>query len=130
VPLKPDQSITASVAVVALVYSIHNRGMPTLADQRTIDPQDQVAMDTLDKQRKQNTWAAAGVVSAVSLLAKDPTIFILGGAAVIGLDWASRHAELVDPLTGTVRDIVRPADVGQTQETAPDQFDPALAAVG
>ena len=45
------------------------------------------------------TWISAAVVAGISLLAADPTIFIVGGAMVITMDVTHRHANTVNPAT-------------------------------
>jgi hypothetical protein len=66
--------------------------------------------------RKQNAWMAAAVVSGISLLAKDATVFIVGGAMVVGLDWLTRYANWTNPASGKldlspfVKPVVEPAE--------------------
>ena len=45
---------------------------------------------TIEATRRQNAWLAAGTVAGVSLIAKDPTVFIIGGSMVVALDWLTR----------------------------------------
>lgn len=94
--LKPEVSIPVALSVAAVVYGIYSNATPTIADIRSARPNDQ----TLDSSRKFATWTAAAVVAGVSLIAKDPTIFILGGSMVVVMDWATRHGNMVSPLTG------------------------------
>jgi hypothetical protein len=48
------------------------------------------------------TWMSVGVVAAISLVAKDPTIFIIGGSAAVIMAWYTRHANVLNPLTNSV----------------------------
>ncbi len=40
---------------------------------------------------------AAAVVGGVSLIAREPLVFILGGSMIIGLSWWHRQAHSVNP---------------------------------
>lgn len=95
---KPEVSIGLGLAVGTLVYAIYNRGVPTNADMRVGKPGD----EAIEATRKQNAWLAAGVVSGVSLIAKDATIFIIGGTMVVALDWLTRTNNWTNPLSGRV----------------------------
>jgi hypothetical protein len=97
-PRKPEVSIGLGLAVATLVYAIYNRGLPANADVRVGKPGD----ETIEAVRKQNAWLAAGAVGGVSLIAKDPTIFIIGGAMVVVLDWFTRANNWTNPLSGRV----------------------------
>ena len=120
-PLKPEVSIPVALATGTMVYAIYSNTTPSIADIRTAD---QFNADVASS-RKQAAWTAAAVVAGISLITKDPNPFILGGALIIGMDWAHRHADMVNPLTGravaadlTMSDIV-PAT---TQEANPGSY--------
>jgi hypothetical protein len=85
-----------SVATATLVYGIYVNALPSVADIRAGD----VGNADIAGSEKLAAWASAGTVAAISLIAKDPTIFIIGGATMLLLSWAHRHANLVNPLTG------------------------------
>lgn len=94
--LKPDVSLSVALATGTLVYAIYSNATPTLADIRSAD---QYNADIAGS-RKQATWTAAAAVAGISLVSKDAGPFVLGGIMVIALDWAHRHADMVNPLTG------------------------------
>jgi hypothetical protein len=94
--LKPEISLGVGLATAAVVWSVYQNATPTIADIRTGPPGDA----TIDSSRKMASWTAAGIVAGISLLAKDPTVFILGGSMVVALDWWHRHANEVNPDTG------------------------------
>lgn len=96
--LKPDQSVIAGLATAAVAYAAYQNDLPTLAECRTSDAGD----PDLDSAERSATIKAAGLVGLVSLLTKDPTIFMIGGAVVIALAWSHRHANYIDPMTGRV----------------------------
>lgn len=96
--LKPEVSISVGLATGALVWSIYSKATPPVTDIRVGPPGDK----DLDAARKAAAWTAAGAVAAISLIAKDPTVFILGGSMVVVVDWWTRHANEVNPLSGFV----------------------------
>lgn len=124
--LKPEVSIPAGLATAAVVYGVYSNALPNAADIRTAPPQN----TDVDAARKQAAWTSAAVVGAVSLMAGDPTIFVIGGAVLVALDWMTRHADAVNPITGKVDGILRRNAQGQpTQAAADDAYGPELAAV-
>ncbi len=94
--LKPEGSIVGALAVMTAVYAVYSHGLPSIADVRTAEPGNK----DVDSAERSAAWMAAGIVGGVSLIAKDPTIFILGGATIIGLSWWTRHANMVNPEHG------------------------------
>lgn len=95
--LTPQVSLPVGLAVAAVVYGIYTNMTPTLAEIRHQDPQD----PNIASSRKAATWTAAAVVGGISLMAKDATIFIIGAYTIIGMDFFTRHANEVNPATGT-----------------------------
>lgn len=94
--LKPEGSIMAGLAVGAVVFSVYSNATPPIADIRASQPND----THIASSRKQAAIMSAGLVGAIALIAKDPTIFILGGAVIVGMDWWTRHANATSPKTG------------------------------
>lgn len=114
--LPRDVSIPTAAAVAVLVYGIYSQATPTIADIRVGKPGDP---DITDSER-QAAWLAAASVAGISLLTKDPTVFAIGGATVIGMSWWSRHANEVNPATkkasaGVTRAMVK-AQAGQVPD--------------
>jgi len=113
--LKPEISVPAGLATGAVVYAIYQNATPTIADIRALPEKN---LD-IDKSERQASWIAAGVVSAISLVARDPVIFWFGSAAVIGMAWWTRHANHTvpsqgRPLTPTERAVSASVDTGAT----------------
>jgi len=94
--LKPEVSLGVAAATGALVYGLYTQFTPTIADMRVAPPGD----TNIEASRKAAAWMSATIVGAVSLIAKDPTIFTIGGLMIIFMDWSTRHANAVDPKTG------------------------------
>lgn len=94
--LKPEVSIGVGLATAAVVYGVYTTAVPTIADVRSLPPQ---TGDIVSAERSA-AWMSAAVVGAISLIAKDPTVFILGGSMVVALSWWYKHADTVNPEFG------------------------------
>ncbi len=97
-PRMPEVSLGLGLATATVAYTIYNRGLPASADQRVGAPGD----DHLEAARKQSVWLAAATVAGISLIAKDPTIFVIGGLSVVALDWTTRVNNWTNPLSGRI----------------------------
>jgi hypothetical protein len=93
---RAEVSIGMGLAVAGVVFAVYSNVTPNMADIRAAEP----GNADVDGTRKLAAWTSAGVVGGISLIAKDPTIFIIGGAMVIAMDWFHRHSNEVDPRTG------------------------------
>jgi hypothetical protein len=102
--LKPETSLTVGLATAALVWAIYQSHMPALADVRAANPNNTAVEST----RKVATWEAAGIVAAISLIAHDPTVFVIGGAMVVILDFSHRSANVTSPATNQVVTSAQP----------------------
>lgn len=96
--LKPDVSLMVALATGAVVWGIYSNALPTLPDVRVGKPDD----PDVNGSRMAASWTAAGTVGAISLIAKDSTVFIIGGAMVIAADWWFRHANAHNPMVSGV----------------------------
>lgn len=96
--LKPEGSIALGAAVAGLTYGVYSFALPNTATMHATTPQDV----NIEAGRKKAAWTSAAVVGAVALLARDKTIFILGGTMLVALDWQARHANASHPETGKV----------------------------
>lgn len=92
---KADVSLGLALATGTVVWGINQAFTPSIADIRSLESNN---MDVQSAERAA-TWLSAAVVAGVSLLAKDPTIFIVGGAMTIAMAWSTRHADQVDTVT-------------------------------
>lgn len=94
--LKPEVSIGVGLATAAVVYGIYSSAVPNIADTRSLPANN----GDVAAAEKSAGWLAAAVVGGISLIAKDPTVFILGGSMVIAMAWWNRHANSVNPEFG------------------------------
>lgn len=95
---KPNVAVGAGIGTIALAYTIYNSQVGPVAQAQATDAYD----NNLETSRKKAAYMAVAVVAGVSLIAKDPTIFTMGGLAVLGLDWSYRHAIATHPATGQI----------------------------
>jgi hypothetical protein len=98
--LKPEGSLMGGIATGALVYGIYSMNLGNLAEIHTTPAGDGNARAA----RKKAAIEAVSAVAAISLLAKDVNIFILGGGIAVLLDWHARHAVEAHPETGQLTD--------------------------
>jgi hypothetical protein len=101
---RPEVSLGVGLATAALVWGIYNSALPSLAEARVTEQNDR----DLAAAERTATWTAGAVVAGVSLIAHDATVFILGGAMVIGMAWMHRHANQVHPEVGRATMPVAP----------------------
>lgn len=97
--MKPEISIPVALAVGAVVVGTYSVMTPTNADQRTVTPGSRGA-DFLAGSEKTAFYVSVGICAAVSLIAKDPVPFWVGGGLSVALAWTHRYAREVDPATG------------------------------
>lgn len=95
--LAREASLGVGLATAALVWGVYQSALPTIAEQRIADPDDR----DLHAAERTAMWTSIGAVGAVSLIAKDPTVFVLGGAMVIALSWVNRHANAFNAALGS-----------------------------
>lgn len=107
--LKPEASLGMALATGTIVYAVHQNMTPSVADIRSLDKNN----GDVQSAERTATWTSAAIVAGVSLLAKDATIFIVGGAITIALAWTTRHADQVDTVTKRASTSINPlAQVG------------------
>lgn len=109
--LKPEVSLGMALATGTIVYAVHQNMTPSVADIRSLEKSN----PDIQSAERVASWTSAAIVAGVSLLAKDPTIFIVGGAVTIALAWTTRHADQVDATTKTASSLMNPLkQVGST----------------
>lgn len=76
------QLITAGLSAT-VVYSIFALNAPNLADVRADEPGNTNTYKAVNTA----TWTAAGVSAGLALLAKSPTVFVVGGVLILIETW-------------------------------------------
>jgi hypothetical protein len=121
--LKPEAGVLAGLAVATVVFAIHQNATPSQADIRALP----AGTPDIDTAERKATWLSAGIVSGISLLAKDPTIFIIGSAATVGMALWTRNSNWAESLGGR---FLSPAEQSQAGSAntgpAPMQEQPAV----
>jgi hypothetical protein len=113
--LKPEFSIPTGLAVAAVVFAIHQNMTPSMADIQALP----AGVQDVESSERKATWMSAAAVASISLLAKDPTIFVIGSAATIGMAWMTRHASWTESLTGKITGPNETASAGSAN-TGPE----------
>lgn len=94
--LKPEFSIMGGLAVGAIVFAIHSQATPTQADIQALP----AGTPDIDKAEKNATILSAGVVGGISLIARDPGIFMIGSAMAIAMAWWTRNSNYMESIGG------------------------------
>jgi hypothetical protein len=100
--MKAESSLIIGLATAAVVYGIYQVNLPTTAAVRASEPNNQ----HIESSRKAATWEAAAIVGGVSLLAHDPTVFVIGGAVLVLMDFTHRAANATDNVSGKIAGTV------------------------
>jgi len=94
--LKPPESITVGLAEAAAIYVIYQSALPNHADIRSAPAHN----TDIEAARKKAAWKSAAVLGFVFLISRDVNSFLLGGLALGGIDFLTKHANGVSPATG------------------------------
>lgn len=96
--LKQEDALITGLATAAVVWAVYQTHLPTVAGARAS------GLDNmhLSASRKSASIIAIGVVGAISLLSRSPTVFIIGGGTVVAIDVAHRLANATDHNSGKI----------------------------
>lgn len=86
------------IANGALILSIYDKNVPSVAQVRVSDAHD----GDVETSRKHAAWASAGVLGFMYLLTRDRNSFLIGGLVLAAVDIMVKHANGVNPMTGTL----------------------------
>jgi hypothetical protein len=96
--LKPNEEIQVAALSAAVVYGVFQLNAPNLSDVKAAPTGNKNVHGSV----KTAAWTATAVTAALALLAKSPTIFIVGSVMTIVESWKYYHANVQDPATGKV----------------------------
>lgn len=96
--LKPEYSVLTGLSVGAVVFAVHAQATPSQADIQALP----AGTKDIDESERKATYLSAGIVASISLIAKDPTIFMIGTAAAIAMALWTRHSNWKDGMSGLV----------------------------
>jgi Flp pilus assembly protein TadB len=91
--LKPSEELVAATFAASLVYGIFSSNLPTLVAVQ----QEQPGSDVIHSTLRSATVTAAAAVSGIALLAKSPTVFVVGGALILVETWKYKAANHTAP---------------------------------
>lgn len=94
--LKPEAGVLAGLAVATVVFAVHQNATPSQADIQALP----AGTPDIDVAERKATWISAGMVAGISLLAKDPTIFVIGAAATVGMALWTRNSNWAESIGG------------------------------
>ena len=101
--LSGENSIIMALATVALVVGIYTGKIGPVSVAHATGAND----PNLLASTKKAGWESVVAVAALTLLAQDPNILILGGAAVIAEELSYRHAIMASPDTGAITPVTQ-----------------------
>lgn len=101
--LKPESAILTGLATGAIVLAFHAQATPTQADIQALP----AGTKDIDQSERKATFMSAGAVAVISLLTKDPTVFIIGSAVTVGMAFWTRHSNFKDPASGIIGGVSR-----------------------
>lgn len=96
--LQPPTSVMIGLANGAVIVSIYDKTVPSVASVRVADPMDK----DIETSRKHAAWASAGVLGFVFLLTRDRNSFLIGGLVLAAVDIMVKHANGFNPATGSL----------------------------
>lgn len=91
--LKPSEELVAATFAGSLVYGIFSTNLPTLLAVQ----QEQPNSDAVHTSVRSATVTAAVAVSGIALLAKSPTVYVVGGAMILAEAWKYKTANATKP---------------------------------
>lgn len=94
--LSKEYSLMGGLAVGAVVFAVHTNFTPTQADIQAMP----AGTPDIDSAERKATIISAGVVAGISLLAQDPTIFVIGAAVTVAMAFTTRHSNWVEGAAG------------------------------
>lgn len=86
--LKAADELIVGATAITLVFAIFSNGLPNFADIRADEPSN---VNT-HKSTKMSAITATAAVGSLSLIAKSPTVFIIGAATILFETWKYHYA--------------------------------------
>jgi hypothetical protein len=107
VKLKPGESLLVAVLTALGVYMIFQHGTPNLADVKASAPGGAASANT-HASVKTAVFESAALTVGVAVLARDPTVYVVGGLVTAFEGWKYYHANAAGPATPAGQAIVAP----------------------
>lgn len=97
--LKPENSVVAGIATAGLVYSVYQMDLGPVAEVHATEANHPI----LEPSRKKAAYTSFAAVAALTLIARDANIGILGFLTIIAMEAHYRHAIMTDAATGILQ---------------------------
>ena len=94
--LKPESAVTTGVLEAIGVYLIYHKVAPSMADVHASPSND----STVEATRKKAAIESAVLLGTVFAITRDLNAFIIGGVAMLAIDYSYKHGNAVNPATG------------------------------
>jgi hypothetical protein len=96
--LKPEIALPMALALGVAEYAVFQVEGVNLADVKGAQPHNTIAAKSITTAG----WTCAGLTAAMSILAKDYTIAVVGGTIALALVLKFKHANVTEPMTGKI----------------------------
>lgn len=100
--LKPSEELMTSSLAVGAVLGIYQGFMPSVADVAAGSTPGTASHTMVHSGVRQAAIAAETIVAGIAVLAKSPTIYVVGTVANVCLAWHYHYANAKNPSTGKV----------------------------
>lgn len=100
--LKPNEELMTSSLAVGAVIGIYQGFLPSVADVAAGSTPGQASHAMVHGSVRQAVIAAETVVAGLAVLAKSPTIYVVGTIANVLMAWHYHAANARNPVTGKV----------------------------
>ena len=95
----PGSGVALGLGELVAVYLIYNSQLPSGADIRAGNPNN----TDIESSRKSAAWKSAALIGLVFLLTRDLNSFIVSGAGLTGIDYATKHHNAINPSSGKLQ---------------------------
>lgn len=92
--LKRETAVAVGLATMGLTWAVYSQVTPRVADLRVSKPNEPNAAAA----EKTARWTAGMMIVGISVVTRDPVVFIMGGISLVALSWMTRHANTVNPM--------------------------------
>ncbi len=99
--LNPPTTVMVGAATAGLVFGAYQFAVPNVADIHASEPNNGAVIAG----RKKAVWTSVAILSGITLLTRDRTVFTMGGIMLAALDFNIRHANAVHPATNHMVDM-------------------------
>ena len=111
--LKPSEELMVGTVAVGAVAAIYQGFLPNIADIAAGSTPGQASANQVHGSVRQAVIASETVVAGLAILAKSPTLYVIGTTANVLLAWHYHFANAKNPVTGK---LSGPSSQGQPSQ--------------